>query len=89
MDDEVAWMTFQEQFRKNFIPEHITQQKKIEFERLTQGDLSIADYIHEFTKLSPFAPKSVDVTAIIKLLNFDEVVTRAYRFEEENARIQQ
>ncbi|XXG72894.1 hypothetical protein AAC387_Pa07g1890 [Persea americana] len=90
-----------------FIPKHITQQK-VEFARLTQGDLSVADYIHEFSKLSRLAPRSVDteekkierfleglqaeihkdVTTIMKPLNFDEAVTRAYWSEEENARIQ-
>ena len=107
MDDEVSLQTFTEQFRRKFIPEHMTLQKKIEFERMTQDDLSVAEYIHEFTKLSRFPTRSVDteekkierfleglkaeihkdVTAIMKPLNFDEAVTRAYWSEEENARI--
>lgn len=86
--------------------EHITLQKKNKFERLTQGHLSVADYIREFRKLSHFATQSVDteekkierfikglkaeipkdVTAIMKPLNFEEVVTRAYWSEEENAK---
>lgn len=60
MDDEVGWQTIREQFRRKFIPKHVTQQKKIEFEKLTQGDLSIVDYIYEFTKSSRFSPRSVD-----------------------------
>ena len=36
--EEVAWMTFTEQFQKKFIPDHYWDQKMEEFERLVQGD---------------------------------------------------
>lgn len=81
--DVIAWRASREQFRRKFIPKHVTQQKKIEFERLTQGDLSVTDYIHEFTKLSRLVSCSVDfkfmhVNEFCDILSFDGI--RLVRF---------
>lgn len=52
--------TFKKQLRKKFIPYHVTRQKKAGFHRLKQKLMTVGEYIHEFTRLSCFAPESID-----------------------------
>ena len=55
-----AWTEFKKEFTEKFIPEHITNQKHVEFEQLKQEGMLVAEYIHQFTRLSPFAEDLVD-----------------------------
>ena len=60
MVDEDAWAAFGRQFRKKFIPDHVTRQKKVEFHSLKQELMTVGEYIHEFTRLFQFASESAD-----------------------------
>lgn len=57
--DNEARETFKKQLRKKFIPYHITRQKA-GFHRLKKKLMTVGEYIHEFTRLSCFAPESMD-----------------------------
>lgn len=78
---------------KKFIPEHITDQKQIEFEQLEEGGR-----IHKFTRLSQFTEDIIDteekrikrllrgllpgihkdITTVIRPQTYDDAIKRAY-----------
>ena len=54
-----TWRQFREVFFKQYFPEVVMNQKRVEFMTLTQGDMSVRDYEQKFTELSEFAPEMV------------------------------
>lgn len=92
------------QFMKKFIPEHITDQKQIEFEQLEEGGR-----IHKFTRLSQFTKDIIDteekmikrllrgllpgihkdVTTVIRPQTYNDAIKRVYWSREENKNITQ
>lgn len=63
IEDGVVWETFKKQFLGRFSPEHVAIQKHIEFKLLRQGDMTVVEYIHQFSKLSRFVEELVNTEA--------------------------
>lgn len=63
-----AWTEFKKEFTEKFIPEHITDQKHVEFKQLKQEGMLVAEYIHQFTRLSRFAEDLVDTEEKTEIL---------------------
>ncbi|XP_020271651.1 uncharacterized protein LOC109846819 [Asparagus officinalis] len=68
---KLSWEEFKKIFYKKYFPLTVHKQKEQEFQKLEQGDKTIAEYEEEFTYLSKFATH---------LLGKEE--DRARRFEE-------
>ncbi|XP_073353745.1 uncharacterized protein [Aegilops tauschii subsp. strangulata] len=54
-DDEITWDKFKDNFRKYHIPAGIMKVKKREFLALTQGNLSVNEYLHKFDHLARYS----------------------------------
>ena len=61
--DGMAWETFKKQFLCKFAPKHVVTQKQIEFKQLRQGDIIVAEYIHQFSKLSRSTQEPINTEA--------------------------
>ncbi|WVZ76128.1 hypothetical protein U9M48_024126 [Paspalum notatum var. saurae] len=48
----VTWKEFEEAFRQHHVPKAIKDKKAEEFRNLTQGNMSMQEYIQKFTELS-------------------------------------
>lgn len=60
MPNATIWTIFQDQFRYQFILDHVFRQKEKEFASLKQNQMTVAIYIHTFLQLSKFAKDLVD-----------------------------
>ena len=63
MPNATIWTTFQDQFRHQFISDHIYRKKEEEFETLKQNQMTVAVYLLTFLQLSKFAKDLVDTEA--------------------------
>ena len=52
---EIAWTAFRADFLRKFIPSHIRDRKRREFQTLVQGSITAYQYEVRFTQLSRFA----------------------------------
>ncbi|MGV7959483.1 hypothetical protein PJP14_29725, partial [Mycobacterium kansasii] len=59
-DFEWTWEDFIDRFDRKFFPEHVRQQRALEFETLVQGDMTVSQYEARFVALSRFATYLVD-----------------------------
>ncbi|XP_058111232.1 uncharacterized protein LOC131254259 [Magnolia sinica] len=55
-----TWKDFMDWFNQKFFPEHVQQQRALEFETLVQGDMTVSQYEARFVTLSRFATYLVD-----------------------------
>ncbi|XP_073363175.1 uncharacterized protein [Aegilops tauschii subsp. strangulata] len=68
-DDEITWGKFKDHFCKYHIPAGILKIKQREFLALTQGSLSVSEYLHKFTHLARYSLYDV-VTEERKIYRF-------------------
>ncbi|XP_073353821.1 uncharacterized protein [Aegilops tauschii subsp. strangulata] len=54
-DEEITWDKFKDHFRKYHIPAGIMKVKQREFLVLTQGSLSVSEYLHKFNNLARYS----------------------------------
>ncbi|KAG8492907.1 hypothetical protein CXB51_010118 [Gossypium anomalum] len=65
--ERVTWDFFQAEFRKKYISQRFTDQKRKEFLELKQGRLTVSEYEREFVRLSRYARECVaDEVAMCK-----------------------
>ncbi|XP_058103461.1 uncharacterized protein LOC131247034 [Magnolia sinica] len=57
---EWTWEDFMDQFDRKFFPDHVHQQRVLEFETLVQGDMLVSQYDARFIALSRFVTYLVD-----------------------------
>ncbi|VFQ99318.1 unnamed protein product [Cuscuta campestris] len=50
----MPWGTFDELFREEYVPEHFMEEKRDEFMKFTQGELTLLKYRQKFDKLVEF-----------------------------------
>ncbi|VFQ85692.1 unnamed protein product [Cuscuta campestris] len=50
----VPWATFDELFREEYVPEHFMEEKRDEFMKFTQGELTLPEYHQKFDELAEF-----------------------------------
>jgi hypothetical protein len=62
-DDTIIWQEFQESFRTHHIPAGVKKLKQKEFLALKQGNMTVSEYLDEFTHLSRYAPDEVSTDA--------------------------
>lgn len=55
MAEDTTWTAFSKEFGEKFIPTHVKTLKMREFERLVHGQLTVQDYMFQFTSLSRYA----------------------------------
>nr|AAX96295.1 retrotransposon protein, putative, Ty3-gypsy sub-class [Oryza sativa Japonica Group]ABA91783.1 retrotransposon protein, putative, Ty3-gypsy subclass [Oryza sativa Japonica Group] len=60
---EVTWAEFCRSFRKAQVPDGVVAQKKREFRALHQGNRTVTEYLHEFNRLTRYAPEDVRTDA--------------------------
>ena len=53
--EEITWTNFKDHFRKYHIPTGIMKVKQREFLALTQGNLSVSEYLHKFNHLARYS----------------------------------
>ncbi|WVZ95868.1 hypothetical protein U9M48_041577 [Paspalum notatum var. saurae] len=56
----VTWKEFEEAFRQHHVPKAVRDKKAEEFRNLTQGNMSMQEYIQKFTELSRYTPSEVN-----------------------------
>jgi hypothetical protein len=61
--DTITWQEFQESFRTHHIPAGVKKLKQKEFIALKQGNMTVSEYLDEFTHLSRYAPDEVNMDA--------------------------
>jgi hypothetical protein len=61
--DTITWQEFQESFRTHHIPTGVKKLKQKEFLTLKQGNMTVSEYLDEFTHLSRYAPDEVNTDA--------------------------
>jgi hypothetical protein len=61
--DTITWQEFQESFRTHHIPAGVKKLKQKEFLTLKQGNMTVSEYLDEFTHLSRYAPDEVNADA--------------------------
>jgi hypothetical protein len=54
-DTPISWIEFKELFRKTHIPSSLMHMKQKEFLALTQGSMSVSEYLTQFNNLSRYA----------------------------------
>jgi hypothetical protein len=59
----ITWQEFQESFRTPHIPTCVKKLKQKEFLVVKQGNMTVSEYIDEFTYLSRYAPDEVNTDA--------------------------
>ncbi|VFQ77693.1 unnamed protein product [Cuscuta campestris] len=52
--EPVPWATFDELFREEYVPEHFMEEKRDEFMKFTQGELTLLEYRQKFDELAEF-----------------------------------
>jgi hypothetical protein len=60
---DATWAEFEAAFREHHVPLGIVQLKEEEYRELTQGGISISEYIHKFIELARYAPDDVSTEA--------------------------
>jgi hypothetical protein len=58
--ESINWPEFRAAFRAHHVPQGVIKLKKKEFQDLTQGSMSVIEYVTKFTQLSRYAPHEVD-----------------------------
>jgi hypothetical protein len=61
--DTITWQEFQESFHTHHIPACVKKLKQKEFLALKQGNMTVTEYLDEFTHLSYYAPDEVNTDA--------------------------
>jgi hypothetical protein len=61
--DTITWHEFQERFRTHHIPAGVKMLKQKEFLALKQGNMTVSEYLDEFTHLFLYAPDEVNADA--------------------------
>src|SRR3954467_13459985 len=59
----VTWQEFRDAFRVYHILDELMERKKEEFCNLTQGEMSIHEYVMEFNRLSHYAQDEISTDA--------------------------
>jgi hypothetical protein len=59
--ESINWSKFRAAFRAHYVPQWVIKLKKIEFQDLKQGSMSVNEYATKFTQLSRYAPHEVDI----------------------------
>ncbi|VFQ67777.1 unnamed protein product [Cuscuta campestris] len=52
--EPVPWATFDELFREEYVPEHFMEEKRDEFMKFMQGELTLPEYRQKFDELAEF-----------------------------------
>ncbi|VFQ99238.1 unnamed protein product [Cuscuta campestris] len=52
--EPVPWATFDELFCEEYVPEHFMEEKRYEFMKFTQGELTLPEYRQKFDELAEF-----------------------------------
>ncbi|KAA3480745.1 maturase K [Gossypium australe] len=63
--EKVTWDFFLKEFQKKYISQRFVDQKRKEFLELKQGKMTLAEYEHEFVRLSKYTQKCVSTEAIL------------------------
>jgi hypothetical protein len=58
--ESINWLEFRADFHAHHVPHAVIKLKKMEFQDLIQGSMSVNEYITKFTQLSLYAPNEVD-----------------------------
>lgn len=58
-EPEPDWKEFTDAFREAYIPTAIMKMKRDQFRALTQGDLSVQEYLNRFTQLARYATQDL------------------------------
>jgi hypothetical protein len=58
-----TWADFLEEFKNQFIPRWILEQRESEFQNLRQGSRTVDRYAVDFTRLSKYCPLLVQIEA--------------------------
>ena len=61
--EKVTWEFFQEEFRKKYVSERFVDQKRKEFLKEKQGNMTITEYEKEFVRLSKYAREYIPTKA--------------------------
>jgi hypothetical protein len=61
--DTITWQEFQENYRTHHIPAGVKKLKQKKFLALKQGNMTVSEYLDEFTHLSRYAPDEVNTDA--------------------------
>jgi hypothetical protein len=61
--DTITWQEFQESFHTHHIPAGVKKLKQKEFLALKKGNMTVSEYLDEFTHLSRYAPDEVNTDA--------------------------
>jgi hypothetical protein len=61
--EAITWAEIRTNFHAHFIPAGLIGLKKQEFYDLTQGNMSVAEYLNRFTYLSRYSPEEVNTDA--------------------------
>ena len=54
-DEEITWTKFKDHFRKYHIPAGIMKIKQRKFLALTQGSMSVSEYLNKFNHLARYS----------------------------------
>ena len=54
-----TWADFKAAFEAHFVPEAFREAKRVEFEMLVQGSMSVAEYEKKFLELAKFCPYAI------------------------------
>ena len=55
VDEEITWDKFKEQFRKYHIPTGVMKIKQCKFHALSQGSMTINEYLNKFNHLARYS----------------------------------
>jgi hypothetical protein len=58
--ESINWPEFRAAFRAHHVPQGVIKLKKMEFQDLKQGSMSVNEYVNKFTQLSHYALHEVD-----------------------------
>jgi hypothetical protein len=58
--ESINWPEFRATFRAHHVPQGVIKLKKMEFQDLKQGSMSVNEYVNKFTQLSHYALHEVD-----------------------------
>jgi hypothetical protein len=56
----INWPKFRTTFHAHHVPQGVIKLKKVEFQDLRQGSMSVNEHVTKFTQLSHYAPNEVD-----------------------------
>jgi hypothetical protein len=58
--ESINWPEFRAAFRAHHVPQGVIKLKKMEFQDLKQGSMSVNEYVNKFTQLSHYTLHEVD-----------------------------